>query len=81
MDRPNSRLVLLWGGYGIRIYQYIHLPCRVSHLPSEKADKLTSSAYRPVAASALASNSFLRSAFAAGFPLYVPCVNAPWYEG
>ena len=30
------------------------------------------SAYRPVAASALASNSFLRSAFAAGFPLYVP---------
>jgi len=29
------------------------------------------SAYRPVAASALASNSFMRSAFAAGFPLYV----------
>ncbi|GFZ43023.1 hypothetical protein JCM24511_00741 [Saitozyma sp. JCM 24511] len=27
-------------------------------------------AYRPVAASALASNSFLRSAFAAGFPLF-----------
>jgi len=28
------------------------------------------SAYRPVAASALASNSFMRSAFAAGFPLF-----------
>lgn len=27
-------------------------------------------AYRPVAASALASNSFCRSAFAAGFPLF-----------
>jgi hypothetical protein len=28
------------------------------------------SAYRPVAASAMASNSFVRSAFAAGFPLF-----------
>ena len=37
-------------------------------------DKLIGSAYRPVAASALASNSFLRSAFAAGFPLYVSYV-------
>lgn len=33
-------------------------------------------AYRPVAASALASNSFLRSTFAAGFPLFGP----PLYE-
>ncbi|CAK9783871.1 MFS general substrate transporter [Cutaneotrichosporon oleaginosum] len=33
-------------------------------------------AYRPVAASALASNSFLRSTFAAGFPLF----GLPLYE-
>lgn len=33
-------------------------------------------AYRPVAASALASNSFLRSSFAAGFPLF----GLPLYE-
>jgi len=34
-------------------------------------------AYRPVAASALASNSFLRSTFAAGFPLF----GQAMYEG
>jgi len=30
--------------------------------------------YRPIAASALASNSFLRSSFAAGFPLFAPAM-------
>jgi hypothetical protein len=31
-------------------------------------------AYRPIAASALASNSFLRSTFAAAFPLFAPAM-------
>ncbi|KAJ9091825.1 hypothetical protein QFC19_008938 [Naganishia cerealis] len=31
---------------------------------------LSAHAYRPVAASAMASNSFMRSSFAAGFPLF-----------
>lgn len=31
-------------------------------------------AYRPIAASAMASNSALRSAFAAGFPLFAPAM-------
>jgi hypothetical protein len=31
-------------------------------------------AYRPVAASALASNSAVRSGFAAGFPLFAPAM-------
>lgn len=35
-----------------------------------------SSAYRPVAASAMASNSFMRSSFAAGFPLVRPLTAA-----
>lgn len=31
-------------------------------------------AYRPIAASALASNSFMRSTFAAVFPLFAPAM-------
>jgi hypothetical protein len=31
-------------------------------------------AYRPIAASALAGNSFLRSTFAAAFPLFAPAM-------
>lgn len=52
-----------------------HVPRRVSLPPPPllslvlTSPSFFSSAYRPVAASAMASNSFMRSSFAAGFPL------------
>jgi hypothetical protein len=67
----------VWESFGLTLRfshilssECIQKPCFHRHDVSLTFFILLHSAYRPVAASAMASNSFMRSSFAAGFPLF-----------